>query len=165
MGPPPPINIKIACRLELVVHNRGCYWPPDEPITDGLTHTLDGSIVATMMADQHRHITRRSRFTHRARGLDQIGHRLFDQHCDTSLNAGERHRYMLGVRHSDNCSVERLIFQHFPVVSVGWDALSAGEIHGRRRGIGNCDQCRLRRLSNNPPMCLADRAEANDANA
>src|SRR5258708_2640859 len=161
---PPPIKIKIARRLELVVHNRGCYRPPDEPITNGLTHTLDGSIMATMMADQQRHITCLSYFTHQECGLDQVRHRLFDQYCNTSFNAGERDRYMLCVRHGDNYAVERLIFQHFSVVSVGWNALSAGEIQSRRRGIGDCDQRRLRRLSNNLPMCLADRAEANDAN-
>src|SRR5215469_17694239 len=74
---PPPIKIEIARRLELVVHNRGCYRPSDEPITNGLTHTLDGSIMATMMANQQRHITCLSCFTHHVRGLDQVGHRAF----------------------------------------------------------------------------------------
>src|SRR5260370_3035398 len=83
---PPPIKIKIARRLELVVHDRGCYRPPDEPITNGLTHTLDGSIMATMMADQQRHITRLGYFTHRARGQDQVCHRLFDQHFHASFD-------------------------------------------------------------------------------
>src|SRR5258707_15810051 len=69
---PPPIKIKIARRLELVVHNRGCYRPPDEPIPNGLTDTLDGSIMATVMADQQKDSTARSYFTHHAPGLGKI---------------------------------------------------------------------------------------------
>src|SRR5258708_18359582 len=123
---PPPSKIKIVRRLELVVHDRSCYRPPDEPITNGLTHTLDGSIMATMMADQQRHITCLSCFTHQQFGLYQVRHRLFGQYGNTSFNAIRRDRYMLCVRPGDNYAVQSIILQQFSVALDGRNAHISG---------------------------------------
>ena len=134
--------------------------PPDPPALHRLARGLDRGVEAAVVADREHGAVRRGHVHEGPARFKGVGDRLFHQHRQPALGAGDAD-FRVGIgRGGDDRAVDRLAVQQLPEVAIKARAVAPGDRRRRLPRVRDRDDLALRLLAREPEMARADAARA-----